>query len=36
MMPRLRSDNDVMRIRAARVAELLTLQAIERAAGLMF
>ncbi len=31
-----RGDNEVMRIRAARVAELPALQAIERAAGLMF
>jgi GNAT superfamily N-acetyltransferase len=36
MMPHPRSHNDVMRIRAARVTELLTLQAIERAASLMF
>jgi GNAT superfamily N-acetyltransferase len=36
MMPHPRSDNDVMRIRAPRVTELPTLQAIERAAGLMF
>ena len=31
-----RSDNELMRIRAARVTELPALQAIERAAGLMF
>jgi GNAT superfamily N-acetyltransferase len=36
MMPHPRSDNERMRIRAARIAELPTLQAIERAAGLMF
>ena len=36
MMPHAQSDNRVMRIGAARVAELATLQAIERAAGLMF
>jgi ribosomal protein S18 acetylase RimI-like enzyme len=31
-----RSDNELMRIRAARLSELPTLQAIERAAGVMF
>jgi GNAT superfamily N-acetyltransferase len=36
VMPHPRSDNELMRIRTARVTELPALQAIERAAGLMF
>ena len=36
MLAHPRGDNEAMRIRAARATELPALQAIERAAGLMF